>query len=104
MTSIVHGSALRSPRREVSAGVIRLVLVEDHTVLRDGLKALLELEADVAIVGEFGCAASGAFGIGRLQPDVVVTDLALPGRSGVELMGEMQVLSPAIAKTGADRT
>jgi DNA-binding NarL/FixJ family response regulator len=98
MTLIVHGNALKRPSQGVSAGTIRLVLVEDHTVLREGLKTLLELEADVTIVGEFGCAATGAFGIGRLQPDVVVTDLALPGRSGVELIGEIQVVSPQSRK------
>jgi DNA-binding NarL/FixJ family response regulator len=98
MTAIVHGNALKRPLQGVSAGTIRLVLVEDHAVLRDGLKTLLELEADVEIVGEFGCAATGAFGIGRLQPDVVVTDLALPGHSGVELIGEIQVVSPQSRK------
>jgi DNA-binding NarL/FixJ family response regulator len=66
--------------------------------MRDGLKTLLELETDVAIVGEFDCAASGADGIRRLQPDVVVTDLALPGRSGVELMGDIRILSPLSRK------
>jgi DNA-binding NarL/FixJ family response regulator len=98
MALVDHGTAHSHAPRELSAGTIRLVLVEDHTVLREGLKTLLELEADVAIVGEFGCAASGAFGIGRLQPDVVVTDLVLPGRSGVELMGEIRVLSPLSRK------
>jgi DNA-binding NarL/FixJ family response regulator len=98
MTSMNQRPAHCHAPRESSAGTIRLVLVEDHTVLRDGLKTLLELETDVAIVGEFGCAASGADGIRRLQPDVVVTDLALPDRSGVELMGDIRLLSPLSRK------
>src|ERR1700691_2003531 len=86
-------------------GPIRLVLVEDHAVLRDGLKALLELESDVVIVGEYGCAEASLDGIHRLQPDVVMVDLALRNGSGIELMGEIQRLSPRSRKlvlTGSD--
>jgi DNA-binding NarL/FixJ family response regulator len=94
MTQIVDGAALHRPMREASERRIRLVLVEDHTVVRDGLKALLELESDVEIVGEFGCGESGVDGIRGLQPDVVVTDLALPRGSGIALIGEIQRVSP----------
>jgi DNA-binding NarL/FixJ family response regulator len=73
---------------------IRLVLVEDHTVVRDGLKALLELESDMQIVGEYGCLESSVAGVRGLQPDVVVTDLALARGSGIALMGEVQCISP----------
>ena len=84
---------------------IRLALVEDHAVLRDGLKALLELETDVVVVGEFACAKASLDGIHQLQPDVVVVDLALRNGSGIELMGELQRLSPRFRKlvlTGSD--
>jgi DNA-binding NarL/FixJ family response regulator len=84
---------------------IRLVLVEDHTILRDGLKALLELEPDVTIVAEYACVDSSLDGIQRLQPDVVVADLSLPNRSGLELMREIRRLSPRSRKlvlTGTD--
>jgi len=94
MTQIVDGSALNLPLREVSETPIRLVLVEDHTVVRDGLKALLELESDMQIVGEYGCLESSVAGVRGLQPDVVVTDLALAPGSGISLMGELQCISP----------
>jgi|ERR1700722_2271279 len=84
---------------------IRLVLVEDHTVLRDGLKALIELESDVVIVGEFGCAKASLDGILQLQPDVVIVDLSLPNGSGSELIGEIPRLSPRsrrLVLTGSD--
>jgi DNA-binding NarL/FixJ family response regulator len=77
---------------------IRIVLVEDHTILREGLKALVELEADFEIVGEFASMEESLEGIRALQPDLVVTDLELPGRSGVELLGEIQRLSPLTRK------
>jgi len=94
MTQIIDGTALTLPRREVNQSRIRLVLVEDHTVVRDGLKALLELESDMQIVGEFGCLESGVAGVRGMQPDVVVTDLALARGSGFTLMGEVQRISP----------
>ncbi|HWJ35182.1 MAG TPA: response regulator transcription factor [Steroidobacteraceae bacterium] len=77
---------------------IRIVLVEDHAILREGLKALIELEADFDIVGEFGSVEDCLAGIVELHPDIVLTDLALPGRSGIELLGEIQRLSPLTRK------
>jgi DNA-binding NarL/FixJ family response regulator len=77
---------------------IRIVMVEDHAILREGLKALIEIEADFDIVGEFGSFEESLDGICALQPDLVLTDLALPGRSGIELLGEIRRLSPSTRK------
>jgi DNA-binding NarL/FixJ family response regulator len=79
-------------------GRIRIVLVEDHAILREGLKALIEIEPDFDIVGEFGSVEESLEGIRRLQPDLLLTDLALPGRSGIELLAEIQRLSPLTRK------
>jgi DNA-binding NarL/FixJ family response regulator len=84
---------------------IRLVLVEDQAILRDGLKSLLELESDFVVVGAFDCVESSLEGIRQLQPDVVVLDVALPKVSGIELIGEIPGLSPWSRKlvlTGSD--
>jgi DNA-binding NarL/FixJ family response regulator len=91
---IDRGAAPTLPPNGVRETRIRLVLVEDHAILRDGLNALLELESDVEIVGEFGCVESSAGCIRRSQPDIVVVDLGLPGGSGIEVIGEIQCLSP----------
>ena len=77
---------------------LRIVLVEDHAILREGLKALIEIESDFDIVGEFGSVEECLAGIVDLQPDLLLTDLALPGRSGIELLAEMQRLSPLTRK------
>jgi DNA-binding NarL/FixJ family response regulator len=83
---------------EEAGGRIRIVLVEDHAILRDGLKALIELEPDFCVVAEFdGMLPSLSF-IRDLQPDIVLTDLALPGRSGIELLSEIRTLSPLTRK------
>jgi len=63
---------------------IRVLLADDHAVLRAGLKALLGLEPDLDVVGE---AATGEEAVERaraLRPDVVVMDLAMPGQGGLE--------------------
>jgi len=62
---------------------IRIVLVEDHAILREGVKALMEMESDFEVVGDFCRVEESLEGIRDLQPDLVVTDLALPGRSGI---------------------
>jgi DNA-binding NarL/FixJ family response regulator len=73
---------------------IRIVLVEDHAILREGLRALIEIETEFEVVGEFGSVEAAVDGIRGLQPDLVLTDLALPGRSGIELLAEIQHISP----------
>lgn len=65
---------------------IRVLLVEDHTIVRQGLVALLETAEDVEIVGEAGDGRSGLELALRLRPDVVVCDLALPGLGGLEVI------------------
>lgn len=104
MTQIDRGTALNLPVLE-SNPPLRLVLVEDHAVLRDGLRALLELDSDVVIVGEYACVESSLDGIHRLQPDIVLVDLVLREASGIELLDEIQRLSPRSRKlvlTGND--
>jgi DNA-binding NarL/FixJ family response regulator len=105
MTATDGEAARNLPLRPKCATRTRLVLVEDHAILRDGLTSLLDLEADLSIVGAFDSIESGLEGIQRLQPDVVVLDLALPSGSGIDLLGEIPRLSPGSRKlvlTGND--
>jgi DNA-binding NarL/FixJ family response regulator len=74
----------------------RILLVEDHVILRDGLRALLELESDLQIVGAVGDAAAALVAVPDLQPHVVITDVALPGRSGIDLVRELVALTPPV--------
>jgi DNA-binding NarL/FixJ family response regulator len=77
---------------------IRIVLVEDHAILREGVKALIEIESDVEVVGDFCSVEESLDGIRDLQPDLVLMDLALPGRSGIELLAEIRRLWPLTRK------
>ena len=77
---------------------VRIVLVEDHTILREGLKALIEIEPDFEIAGEFGAVEQALAAIGHLQPDLVVTDLELPHCSGIELLTQIKHVAPRSRK------
>jgi DNA-binding NarL/FixJ family response regulator len=76
-------------------GVIRLVLIDDHELVRHGIRALLESQADLVVVGEAATAAEGVRRIGFDQPDVALLDLDLPDGSGVEVCRRIRSVSPA---------
>src|SRR5262245_55094402 len=69
--------------------MIRIVLVDDHAVLRAGLKALLEAEDDFAVVGEASTGEEGVEKAKHLKPNVVVMDLSMPGMGGMEAMRQI---------------
>ena len=71
---------------------IRVLLVDDHTVLRAGLRALLESEEDMVVVGEAATGEEGVEAVKRMQPDVVVMDLTMPGAGGLAALKEITAL------------
>lgn len=81
---------------------IRLLLVDDHEVVRSGLRMLLENEADVEIVGEAGTASEAVKAVIRLNPSVVLMDIGLPDLSGIEatrLIKQSQAETAIVALT-----
>ncbi len=78
-----------------AARPLSLLLVDDHTILREGLRSLLELQPDLHVVGEAGNFEEAINGASRLQPDIVLTDIGLPGRSGLLLVRELRRVCPA---------
>jgi DNA-binding NarL/FixJ family response regulator len=69
---------------------MRIVLVEDHVILREGLKALLEMEPGMQVVGEADNVSDGLAAIESLEPSVVITDIGLPDRSGIDLIAALR--------------
>ncbi|MFP8887154.1 MULTISPECIES: response regulator [Streptomyces] len=77
---------------DAAGEVIRVLLVDDHQVVRRGLRTFLEVQGDIEVVGE---AADGAEGVDRaeeLRPDVVLMDLRMPGADGVEALRKLREL------------
>lgn len=72
----------------------RLVLVDDHVILREGLHALLALESDLAVVGEAGSFEEGIALVERVQPDLVITDLAMPRGTGIQVISRVRAMAP----------
>jgi DNA-binding NarL/FixJ family response regulator len=85
--------------------MIRVVLVDDQTLVRRGLRALLELAGDIAVVGEAGDGVEGAAVIRRERPDVVLLDVRMPKASGLDLLRDLRranELPPTILLTTFD--
>lgn len=77
--------------------MIRLLLVDDHLVVRQGLRMLLEGETDLEIEGECDSASQALIEVTRLKPDVVIMDIGLPDMSGIEATREVKRLAPKTA-------
>ena len=74
---------------------IRVLLAEDQTMLRGALAALLDLEPDIAIVAQAANGHEALKLVRQHAPDVVVTDIEMPGRTGLELASDIQALAAA---------
>lgn len=68
---------------------IRIVIVEDHTVVRQGLVSLLSVQAGLEVVGQGGTGFDGLRLVRELSPDVLVLDLSLPDMSGIDVIADV---------------
>jgi DNA-binding NarL/FixJ family response regulator len=76
---------------------INVFLLDDHEIVRRGVKELLEAEPDITVVGEAGSAASALARIPALKPDVAVLDVRLPDGDGVSVCREIRSHMPEVA-------
>src|SRR3984893_11163171 len=81
-------------RLAVSAMPLRVVLVDDHEVVRNGIKALLEETPDVSVVGEAGTVKDAIARVEGARPHVVIMDVRLPDGSGIEATREIRAKLP----------
>jgi len=75
---------------------VRVVVVDDHVLVRDGTLQLLDHELDIEVVGQAGTAEEGLEVLGRTHPDVALVDVNLPGTSGLELARDAATRYPQV--------
>jgi two-component system, NarL family, response regulator NreC len=82
------------PGSDVQPRRLRIVLADDHQVVRHGLRLVLDAEPDFTVVAEAGDITSARAKVREHQPDVLVTDFHMPGASLLEAIPELRVESP----------
>jgi len=88
-SSITTDSAASSTRR-------RIVVVDDHEIMRDGLRAVINREPDLEVCAQTGDALTALTLVASTKPDLVLVDITLTGRSGMELIRDLHVQSPKL--------
>src|SRR6478609_5788987 len=85
------------PEPAASSGAITVFLLDDHEIVRRGIRELLESEGDITVIGESGLAEEASRRIPALRPDVAILDGRLPDGSGVDVCREVRSRDPEIA-------
>ncbi len=86
-----------NPRRTEAPARQRILLVDDHPMMRAGLAQLINLQENLVVVAEVGSPAEALSAIPKHQPDLVLTDMTMPGRSGVEFIKDVAALRADLA-------
>ncbi|EPJ1367561.1 response regulator [Vibrio fluvialis] len=75
--------------------MIKIALIDDHTIVRSGFAQLLNLEQDIAVAGEFGSASDAFRGLTQTPVDVAVIDISMPDENGLSLLERLRQRDPA---------
>lgn len=98
-TTDLSAHMIRGPRAATGAAVtddarIRVLIVDDHQVVRTGLKVFLDLLSDIEVIGEAADGSEGVAMARRLEPDVILMDLLMPNMDGITAIGRIKAERP----------
>jgi len=74
----------------------RVLIVDDHPMMREGLAQLIDHESDLCVAGQADTAVQALQAVGTLLPDLALVDISLPDRNGIELIKDLQTLHPQL--------
>jgi DNA-binding NarL/FixJ family response regulator len=74
----------------------RILLVDDHPMTREGLTANINRQSDLEVCGEANTPAEAMSALSKLKPDLMLTDMTMPGRSGVEFLKDVHAMMPSL--------
>lgn len=74
----------------------RVLIVDDHPMMREGLAQLIDHESDLCVAGQADTAAQALQAVGTLLPDLALVDISLPDKNGIELIKDLQTLHPKL--------
>ena len=77
-------------------GKINVLLADDHVLVRNGIKSMLESEADISVVGEASDGAEAVESVKKLKPDIVILDIRMPRMTGLEAAAKLRQAVPAV--------
>jgi DNA-binding NarL/FixJ family response regulator len=83
-------------RKKAAQSRIRILIVDDHPMMREGLAQLIGHQADMMVCGQSGEAGDALEKVRLLKPSLVLADITLPGRNGLELIKDIQVLDAGV--------
>lgn len=92
----MYSHSIAGDTMTTTASTIRLLLVDDHGIVREGLRALLDDGEEFVIVGEAGNGDEACEAVRRLQPDIVLMDLKMPGMAASDAIRVIRATSPAV--------
>ena len=93
-------SAADTARQETATAQVRILIVDDHTIVRQGLRSILDLEPDFTVIGEAADGAQAVAAAAGLDPDVVLLDLKLSDRApdeGLDVCAELRKRQPRVS-------
>ncbi len=93
----VQADSQSSGVEDESSAPVSIMIADDHALVREGTKRLLEAEPGLVVVAEAGDGASAVAEAERLKPDVVIMDIAMPGMNGIEATRQIKARQPQIA-------